>query len=209
MRILRLLTTIVILGAAPALAAAAGCGAAMPAPAERTAVPGRGIDRDLLDAAFRAEVNRHRCARGLPALAPAAPMARQAQTHSRWMAEAGKLSHTSTVRGRRKLMDRLRASGLRFRTGTENIGMVPRYRIDGGRFRVLDAGACRFATAAGKALPPHSYASLARHVVAMWMNSPGHRRNVLDPQVRRVATAAAPQPAPHCGRVWLTQNFIG
>ena len=55
----------------------------------------------------------------------------------------------------------------------------------------------------------HSYASLARRAVAVWMASPGHRRNILDPALRRVAGAAAIQPGPHCGRVWLTQTFAG
>ena len=197
---------IALSGGAPALAA---CDAGMPARAERMAVPGSGIDRDLLDAAFRAEVNRHRCIHGREPLRAARRMVPLAEGHSAWMAGHGKLSHTSDIRGRRDLTHRLKASRLRFRTGTENIGMVPRYRIDGGRFRILDAEACRFADASGQRLGVHSYASLARHVVQLWMDSPGHRRNVLDPRVERVATAAAPQPSRHCGRLWLTQNFIG
>ena len=181
----------------------------MPAKAERIAVPAGGIDLGLLDAAFRAEVNRHRCGRGLPALEPARPVIGKAAAHSRWMAESGQLSHRSTVRGRRTLADRLKASGLRFRKGAENIGAVQRYRVDDGPFRVEDAGACRFSRA-GRELPVHTYASLARHAVALWMASPGHRRNILDPEVTRIANAVAFQAgAPHCGRFWMTQAFVG
>lgn len=187
---------------------AAACTASMPAQAERSLVPARAIDQGLLDAAFRAEVNRHRCARGLRALEAARPMVSQASGHAGWMAQASKLSHVSSVRGRSRLMDRLKASGLRFQTASENIGMVPRFQIDGGRFQIEDAGACRFSRN-GQALGAHSYASLARHAVQLWMDSPGHRRNILHPGVHRVATAGAFQPDGYCGRVWLAQNFVG
>lgn len=206
---IRLVATILLWLAGAGVAAAAACGDGMPRRAERTAVPAGDIDYGLLDAAFRAEVNRHRCANGLPALKPARPLTRQAIGHSRWMAKARKLTHDSTVRGRRKLVDRLKASGLKFRVGSENIGHVTRYRIDDGRFIVEDAQACRFSRG-GQTLPVHTYASLARHAVRLWMASPGHRRNLLDPRVRKVANAAAFDPAsPHCGRFWMTQNFVG
>jgi uncharacterized protein YkwD len=42
------------------------------------------------------------------------------------------------------------------------------------------------------------------------MNSPGHRKNILDRNVTRISTAVAFDPkAQYCGRFWLTQNFIG
>ena len=205
---LRLVATILFWLAGAGVAVAA-CGGDMPRRAERTAVPASNIDHGLLDAAFRAEVNRHRCANGLSALKAARPMTGQALGHSRWMAAARNLAHDSNVRGKRKLIDRLKASGVRFRTGSENIGHVPRYRIDGGRFQVEDAGSCRFSRG-GQSLPAHSYASLARHAVRLWMESPSHRRNILDPKVRQVASAAAfDSAAPHCGRFWMTQNFVG
>jgi uncharacterized protein YkwD len=197
---------IVLVLAAIALPAAA-C-ERMPAGADRVVPTGK-VDLGLLDAAFRAETNRARCSHGLKPLKAARPLTPIAATHSRWMAGAHKLSHDSSVRGQRGLADRLRASGLRFRSGTENIGMVPRFRLDGGQFRIEDASACRFSRN-GQALPPHSYASLARHTVSLWMNSPSHRRNILDRKVSAVANAAAFDPAaPHCGRFWMTQTFLG
>jgi len=88
--------------------------------------------------------------------------------------------------------------------------MVHRYQIDNRRFKILSSQECKFATYEGQALPAHSYASLARHVVGLWMNSPGHRKNILDRRVTKVSTAVAFDPrAQYCGRFWLTQNFIG
>ena len=209
MRHLRVWIALVLTALALPLAAApaAAC-ARMPAGAEKTLPAGK-IDLRLLDAAFRAETNRARCAHGLKPLEGAKPLIKIAATHSRWMARAARLDHTSSVRGLKRLGDRLKASGIKFRTGTENIGVVPRFRIDGGQFRIEDAAACRFSRG-GQALPPHSYASLARHAVKLWMNSPAHRRNILNRDVTRVANAAAfDAKGPHCGRFWMTQTFLG
>ena len=187
----------------PVLAMAA-CLPAMPEAAGRTLVPAGRVDAALLDAALRAETNRVRCARGRAPLAAAPALRRQALRHSRWMAQTGRLGHGD----RESLAGRARASGLRFARAAENVARVQRYRIEGGPFRIEDAAACRFGRG-GARLGPHSYASLARHAVALWMASAGHRRNLLDPRLTRMAGAAAFAPGPHCGRFWLTQTFLG
>lgn len=202
---------LVALTLALSAATAEACSRAVPAKAERMVVPSERIDQDLLDAAVRAEVNYHRCRAGLSALGDAGNgMARIAKSHSVWMASEQTLSHRSTVPGKASLSQRVKAAGVKFRTGSENIGMVHRYQIDNIRFRIIDSNACQFATSDGKALPAHSYASLARHAVNLWMNSPGHRKNILDRNVTRMSTAVAFDPkAQYCGQFWLTQNFIG
>jgi uncharacterized protein YkwD len=202
---------LVALTMALSAAATEACTRSVPAKAERTVVPAERIDQDLLDAAVRAEVNFHRCRAGLPALGDAGNgMARMAETHSVWMASAQTLSHKSTIPGKASLSQRVKAAGVKFRTGSENIGMVHRYQIDNLRFRIVDSNACQFATYEGQPLPAHSYATLARHSVNLWMNSPGHRKNILDRNVTRISTAVAFDPkAQYCGRFWLTQNFIG
>lgn len=179
--------------------------------AAQTVVPTGRINQNLLDDAIRVEVNYHRCRAGLSQLADAGNgLASQAKKHSQWMARAQKLSHKSNLRGASTLRHRIKASGVKYRTGSENIGMVHRYRIDNRRFKILDSGSCKFATYEGQSLPAHSYASLARHIVGLWMDSPGHRKNILDRKVTRVSTAVAFDPkAQYCGRFFLTQNFIG
>lgn len=179
--------------------------------AAQTVVPAGRINQKLLSDAVREEVNYHRCRAGLSPVSNAgAPLAKEARAHSRWMAKSQQLTHRSTVPGRASLKQRIRASGVNFRTGSENIGMVHRYQIDNRRFKILNASQCKFATQSGQPLPAHSYASLARHIVNLWMDSPGHRRNILDRQAKKVSTAVAFDPnAQYCGRFWLTQNFIG
>ncbi|MEM6539388.1 MAG: CAP domain-containing protein [Pseudomonadota bacterium] len=191
--------------------AAEACTRIVSKAAAQTVVPASRINQKMLNEAVRAEVNFHRCRAGLSGLSNAgAPLAKEARGHSRWMAQSQQLTHRSTVPGRSSLRQRIKASGVQFRVGLENIGMVHRYQIDNRRFKIVDSNQCKFTTYQGQSLPAHSYASLARHIVDLWMNSPGHRRNILDRQAKRVSTAVAFDPnAQYCGRFWLTQNFIG
>lgn len=204
-----ILTGAVLLLTLPA--AAEACSRTVSKTAAQTIVPASRINQKLLSDSVRAEVNFHRCRAGLSPVANAgAPLAKEARAHSRWMASSQQLTHRSTVPGRASLKQRIRASGVSFRTGSENIGMVHRYQIDNRRFKILNSSQCRFASQQGQPLPAHSYASLSRHIVDLWMKSPGHRRNILDRSAKRVSTAVAFDPnAQYCGRFWLTQNFIG
>ncbi|MEM8802235.1 MAG: CAP domain-containing protein [Pseudomonadota bacterium] len=208
-KISAVLATAALLAASPM--AADACSRSVSKQAAQTVVPTGQISQALLDSVVRAEVNFHRCRAGLSALRDAGSgLDRQAAKHSQWMARSQQLSHRSTVPGLATLKQRVTASGVNYRTGSENIGMVHRYQIDNRRFKILNSGQCKFATKEGQALPAHSYASLGRHIVNLWMNSPGHRKNILDRRVTRVSTAVAFDPnAKYCGRYWLTQNFIG
>lgn len=192
-----------------ALNMAEACTVRHPPGVERS-VPAGSFNSTLLDAAIRAEVNYVRCQAGRrPLRDTGRSLVRIAEAHSRWMIQAQNLSHRSNVRGRARLIDRARAAGLRPRRITENIGYVNFYQLDGRRFNVVDASSCHFATSSGQRIPKHSYATLARSIVTSLMNSPSHRRNILDPQVGRVSTGAFYDArAPHCGRVWFTQNFL-
>lgn len=206
--------TVLCAGAVLLFALSAGadaCSRSVSQQAAETVVPAGRINQNLLDDAIRVEVNYHRCRAGLSPVSDAGNgMARQAEKHSQWMARTQQLTHRSTIAGAATLRQRVKNAGIRFRTGSENIGMVHRYRIDNRRFRILSSDSCQFASYEGEALPAHSYASLARHVVGLWMDSPGHRKNILDHRVRKVSTAVAFDPnAQYCGRFWLTQNFVG
>ena len=191
--------------------ASEACSRQVSAKAAKIVVPQSGINQAMLDDAIRAEVNFHRCRAGLGRVSDAsASLSREAEKHSKWMARTQQLTHKSTVAGAATLSQRVKKAGVRFRTGSENIGMVHRYQIDNRRFKIVDSSACQFRTNDGQPLPAHSYASLARHVVNLWMNSPGHRKNILDKRVKTTTTAVAFDPkAQYCGQYWLTQNFIG
>lgn len=211
---MRLKSAAVCLGLALILlvpGAAEACSRTVSKEASRTLVPSNRINQSLLEKAIRAEVNFHRCRAGLRKVGDAGNgLTRQAQKHSKWMAKSQQLTHRSTVPGSSTLQQRVKNAGLKVRTGSENIGMVHRYQIDNRRFKILDSSSCQFATYEGQKLPAHSYASLARHIVNLWMNSSGHRKNILERSVTRMSAAVAFDPnAQYCGRYWVTQNFVG
>lgn len=180
--------------------------AASPVPADTGA-----LDTVLLDAAILAEVNHTRCRHGLRPMSAAPSLRPVAEAHARWMARTATLSHAPALQGGlSSLGARLAAGGYINRAGAENIAMVHRYQIDGKPVFVRNAGACHFTDRSGRAIGAHSYASLAAHLVAQWMASPGHRQNLLHPGLTQVAHAGA--VAPHrasCGRVYAVQLFVG
>jgi len=172
--------------------------------------PSGRFNQRLFDESIRSEVNYYRCKSGLKPLAAAPRLARVAETHAKWMAKSSTVSHNSTVLGQSTVKARIIASGIPIRAGSENIGMVHRFQIDGSSFRIRNGAACDFATHAGQPIPAHSYTSLARQMVGLWMGSSGHRRNILDPKVSMVATGAGFQPnAPYCGQFFVSQDFAG
>jgi len=191
--------------------AAEACSRNVSAKAARTVVPAQNIDQALLSQAIRTEVNFHRCRAGLQSVKSASgELRKQATRHSGWMAKFQQLTHRSTVAGSATLKQRFQNAGISYRAGSENIGMVHRYQIDNRRFNIVDSRACKFAASDGTPLPAHSYASLARHIVNLWMESPGHRKNILDRKVTRMTSGVAFDPkAKYCGRFWVTQNFVG
>ena len=164
----------------------------------------------MLDKAVVARVNAERCRRGLPALTTASGLRKQAARHSQWMARSQKLSHKASGSFNRSLTDRLRASGVKFRTGAENIGWVHLYGIDGSRFMIRSSEQCHFTTNGGRRIGRHSYNSLANLIVRKWMESPGHRKNILRKNLRYSGVGAGVQPASkYCGSVFLTHIFAG
>jgi uncharacterized protein YkwD len=201
------LATLIVVSAT----AASACSVAIPRQAMTTSFdPGR-INFALLDAAVRAETNAARCRNGLgPLRAANSSLVTIASRHSVWMIRSGNLSHRSNVAGRSSPLERIQAAGLRPRAGSENIGFVSLYDIDGKRFRIQNAQSCAFSSNSGEPIPRHTYASIARHIVTLWMNSPSHRRNILMNNIDRTSTGVAfDQNGPYCGRVWFTQKLVG
>lgn len=171
---------------------------------------GAHIDQGLVDAAIRAEINYHRCRANLRPVSESTSLRKVAARHAEWMAKSRTLSHRSTTPGQTTTLARIKASGLRIRAGSENIGYLARYRIDNRSFRISSGVNCGFSGTDGTPIPPHSYASLARSIVQLWMESPVHRRNILDRKVSRAGSGIGFDPkAPHCGNFYVSQDFAG
>lgn len=193
--------------AAPALADCPG----IPPPGPEADAPIRGaiFDAILLDEAVRYYTNRERCARNLIPVRRDTALIRAATIHSADMARLDFFAHESPVPGRTSLIDRFQAAGVRFEAGGENLFRTSLYDFGPGRFYILDLAACRFSfSPRGPDIPRHSYRSLARHLVEGWMQSPGHRENILARDWLRVGHGMAFRPdAENCGELFVTQEF--
>ena len=171
------------------------------------------------DVAARAvfdETNRQRAAAGLARLAPLAGAQTAALWQAQFMAQTGSISHVNTLdRSRRNIDDRARAAGVAYRFLAENVAMNfavdyqagrPIYTWRGSRGELVFSYAAN-----GPALPFHTYAGLARAVVAQWLNSPGHRRNLLSRDAQYLGCAAAPglRDLSHgLGNIYCAQVFV-
>ncbi|QDC08069.1 CAP domain-containing protein [Oceanicola sp. D3] len=189
---------------------ASGCIRGDVAGAENPINPAR-LDQPLLDAVIAVEVNYQRCQKGLPRLAGAAPLRDTAFGHANWMASKSTLSHKSTRPGRATVKARILASGLKVRRGSENIARVALYKVEGQRgYKISNAAQCKFTTPDGTPIGRHSYGSLARYTVALWMDSPDHRVNILARKYKMAASAIALDPrGKACGSLYIAQNFAG
>jgi uncharacterized protein YkwD len=168
------------------------------------------INQDRLTNEILVEVNYYRCRHGRAALRRASDrLMTVAYGHSTWMAGADRMSHTGGRSTGRTLTDRFQRSGLSAQTYAENLAYLPRLRFGGKPFQINDQRSCRFTSFDGQRVGAHTYRSLARTVVKMWMESPGHRKNLLSSRQREMSAAASLKPDGYCGRLYITQMFLG
>lgn len=182
-----------------------------PDPALSRPMDPAGVDQWLFDEAVRAAVNAERCSRGIRPLAADPALARAATHHSGDMALRGFFDHVSPVPGRGSLRDRYREVGADHARVAENIAEISLFDFGGRHFHVRDRAACRFSLSPnGPDVPVHTYAGAAGSLVALWMESAGHRRNLLDPALTHHGAGAAIRPnADTCGDLLVAQDFGG
>jgi uncharacterized protein YkwD len=167
-------------------------------------------DQVLFSQAVLAFTNFERCKRSLGLLSLHNGLVSEAQLHSKWMARAKNLSHTSNVAGRTKAKNRVRAAGISAKMSAENISQRNRYAFGATTFRATNASRCQFVTTKGASIPAYSYATLARNVVSAWMKSSGHRRNLTHRRASMMGAGVAhDKSAPNCGQLYVTQLFAG
>jgi len=185
--------------------------ATAPDPALDALIDRYAMDQWLLDSAVRREVNRQRCKRGLVPLAEDPGLSRAASLHSGDMVVHDFFDHTSPVEGRATPADRLKLTGVGYMRLAENIATLSVYDFEDRHFIVRDTAKCDFAfSRGGPAIRPRTYAGAAEALVEAWMDSEGHRRNILHPGMTRVGTGAAVKPEPQvCGELAVVQDFAG
>lgn len=167
-------------------------GTAVAGPSRQPAVDGTDVARRI-----HAYVNAERVRRGLAALDWDAQLARIALRHSRDMAKRNYLSHDNPEG--QDFDARYRQGGYRcsirvgnlVHAGAENIALGRLYNA----MRVVNGVAD---------YDWNSAEQIARKVVDGWMDSRGHRRNILTPHWRREGIGVEVHPD---NKVYVTQNF--
>jgi uncharacterized protein YkwD len=133
--------------------------------------------KPAVERAVMREMNAVRTAHGLAPLRTVRPLMRPARAHSTWLARTGAFQHEGP--GGTPFWTRLVRAGFpRSAAMGENLAM---------------AGRCD--------------AAAARQVVQMWMNSPGHRANLLSPRFRLAGVGAAGTAG--CDRLLVTADYGG
>jgi len=146
------------------------------------AIDANKLDAELLESAIFYETNRQRAKYGLQQLSFDHALCVCAHNHSVDMVEHNFFSHKSPVAGKTAMKDRLSQVGYVNCLCAENI-----------------------AYCAVKS----SYAETARHLVEdVWMNSEGHRRNILNGNYTHLGCGAAFYYEGHWLMVKTTQNFL-
>ena len=95
----------------------------------------------------------------------------------------------------------------------ENIADCPVIKANESFTYSVKDGVVHFFTMAGKEFFPYTYSEMAKSVVDSWMNSPGHRANILNPDYFYLGCGCAPYEDKKDGYsvtyFKLTQNFGG
>ncbi|MFA5858576.1 MAG: CAP domain-containing protein [Elusimicrobiota bacterium] len=150
------------------------------APASTTGYSGVDeIERMILD-----KVNYERTSRGLAPLFYNSLLTQSARQHSKEMCDLNYFSHYSPVAEYKDVSDRIKKTGATFSYVGENISMMPRGNVTG--YGVVESD---------------DQASSAIHT--SWMNSPGHRENILRPEYNAIGIGVF-----FSNGQWMsTQNF--
>jgi uncharacterized protein YkwD len=170
------------------------------------------IDYALLHAAIVYATNVERARQGVPPLKHSPALERAAWGHSIDMVKSNFFSHESPTPGRRTMVQRLAREGVVNARSAENIAYSFGIEYEAGRgvFSPQQNGGYFSYEYRGTPIENHTYLGLARAALKGWMNSPGHRKNILNPGYAYMGAGAAHYRNPgfhNMDNFKLTQNF--
>ena len=172
------------------------------------------FDRELMAAAIFQETNRVRAQLGLAPFAHQPQLDRAADLKAAVGVVQTELTHENPVPMMAKPSDRVVAAGLSYRQVGENIARLSLYDLLPGTSQVIvreRAGRTEFLNPATRR-PAEllSYAGFAETLLRSWMNSPGHRAHIVNPELTALGTAARPCRSPVAGheQVYAVQVFL-
>ncbi len=165
------------------------------------------LDVALLEWAIFHESNVQRQRVGLPSLRFDHRLRDTAWLHSGEMATLHYFDHFSPVKQNGTVRRRLDQVGIRSGVAGENLALHPVNQKQ--EFVYLSAGkqsrGLKFAWR--NVGTRYTYGGFARDVVRRWLNSVGHRRNLLDPRFRFMGVGCVPARVDGEDAVYVTQDF--
>lgn len=181
-------------------------------------VPKLFVNTELLNAAIFWFTNLERRKNGLAQFKFHGKLMQMATLHSEQMRQHRFFDHENKYDSRLKtLSDRLEHvkddSFQGFMSFAENIADCPVIKANESFTYSIRDGVVHFYTMDGKEFFPYTYSEMAQSVVDSWMNSPGHRANIMNPDYQYLGCGCAPyedkQEDYSITYFKLTQNFGG
>jgi uncharacterized protein YkwD len=165
------------------------------------------FDRRLLAAAVFHETNLRRAQHRMRPLQHEERLDRAAGMQADIMARRNELTHVNPDEpNRRTPAERVRASGLTPAYVSENVAthFGIRYRPGTPAYPSNRGGRRVFSTApGGPPIPAHTFLTFARSLLDQWMDSPGHRANILAKRAGRMGAGCTPRPDPQGMDTWF------
>ncbi|MBN2441580.1 MAG: CAP domain-containing protein [Spirochaetales bacterium] len=151
------------------------------------------IDYPLLHAAIFYETNRQRVLNNRKVFLHSPALEKAAKAHSDDMVTYKFFSHTSPVKGKKTMTQRLALVGIVKGYKGENIADTFGIEYKAGKsvYSPDQNGGYFSYSFKGKPIENHTYLGFAKDVLVQWMNSPGHRKNILDQRFTYLGTGAA------------------
>lgn len=154
---------------------------AIPTPSPNSHIDPRNIDLELLNKTIFSETNQIRRSFELDSLLPDDLLDSAASIHTRYLTTTSKLVHiNSKTRELRTPGSRIASTGAEMSAVAENLARMSIFRLGkNGRFFVNDKG--EPVDENGEPLVTFTYLELAQKLSQGWLNSDGHRENLLGP----------------------------
>lgn len=154
------------------------------------------FDEGLMAAAIFHETNRVRRQLGLPAFTHLAKLDEAADLKASVGVLESEVKHTNDLPFTATPADRVKWVGLEYERVAENIARISSYDLPRGMtqlgVRTRRGGEEFYRLDTGRSVELQTYAGFAAEVVDSWMKSPGHRANLVDPQLVSLGCAARP-----------------
>lgn len=174
------------------------------------AKPGDEVDSEKVDKGLLSDLvikytNEQRREAGLEPLSQDDTLEELATSHSLHMAKRDYFSHTTERRTGEDIpfSERVSAQELGFRRTAENLALQPVVLSKRITTRTAPSGETTREVERDKA----TYDKVARSTVDGWMKSPGHRENILTPELNRVGIGVGQGERDGTPYLWITQNF--